>query len=196
MALSPIPHPLAHQLMPVRNPTLRTLLQVAVGVAFLALLAQFQLQVSPVPITGQTFGVLLLGGAYGAGLGALTVGTYLAVGALGLGVFAGGSAGLAMLAGPTGGYLIGFLAAATLVGFLCERGWGRSVALSALAMLIGSLLLYGFGLLWLGRLMPSAEATLGAGLIPFIPGDLIKLGLAATLLPGASRWLSRREKRS
>ena len=146
----------------------------------------------PVPLTGQTLGVLLLGGAYGAGLGALTLTAYLAAGALGLGVFAGGGAGLAVLAGPTGGYLIGFLAAATLVGYLCERGWDRSFALSALAMLIGSALIYGFGLLWLGRFLPSFGATLGAGLAPFVLGDLLKLALAATLLPAAARRIGRR----
>lgn len=192
MTLGTTPRPLAHRLVPVRNTALRTALQVALGVAFLALLAQLRVQLGPVPLTGQTLGVLLLGGAYGAGLGALTLAAYLTAGALGLGVFTGGAAGLAYLAGPTGGYLVGFLAAATLIGYLCERGWDRSFALTALAMLIGSALVYGFGLLWLGRIMPSFGATLQAGLVPFIPGDLVKLALAATLLPTAARRFGRR----
>lgn len=183
--------PLIHRLLPVRNDAVRTLLQVGVGVALLALLAQVRIEIGPVPITGQTFGVLLIGAAYGAGLGALTLTSYLIVGGLGLGVFTGGGSGWATLSGITAGYLFGFLLAAAVVGYLAQRGWDRSVGGTALAMLIGNVLIYVPGLLWMTRFAPDWPTTLQWGLIPFIPGDLIKLALAAALLPLAWRLLGR-----
>lgn len=184
--------PLAHRLVPLRHPVLRTAVQIVAGVAFLALLAQVRVQVGPVPITGQTFGVLLLGAAYGVGLGAATMGAYLLAGGLGLAVFTDWGAGWATFAGPTGGYLIGFLVAAALVGWLAQRGWDRRPASAALAMLIGNLVIYAFGLAWLATLAPDLGTTLQWGLWPFLPGDAIKVLAAAAVLPAAWRLLGRR----
>lgn len=146
---------------------------------------------SPVPVTGQTFAVLLVGAAYGARLGASSVALYLAEGAMGLPVFApGGPLGPARLAGPTGGYLLGFVAAAYVVGALAERGWDRSLVRAAMAMLAGEVAIYALGLVSLARFVP-ADRLLIAGLYPFIPGDLVKVVLAALALPAAWRLLSR-----
>jgi len=107
---------------------------------------------------------------------------YLAEGAAGLPVFAGGGGGPARLAGPTGGYLIGFVAAAFITGLLAERGWDRRVGTTLLAMLVGNIALYAFGLPWLACFVESGR-VLTLGLLPFIPGDLLKLALATALLP-------------
>ncbi|MEX2500958.1 MAG: biotin transporter BioY [Trueperaceae bacterium] len=183
--------PLIGRLVWVRHPALRTVLQLAVGVAFLAALAQLRLQIGPVPITGQTLGVLLIGGAYGATLGVATTALYLVVGAAGVAVFSGGAAGLSVLSGPTGGYLLAFPLAAAVVGALAVRGWDRSVPRAAAAMAIGTVLIYAVGLAWLARFAPDLGTTLAWGLWPFLPGDLLKIAAAAGALPLAWRWLGR-----
>jgi len=157
------------------------------GSALVALSAQVSIPLpwTPVPITGQTFGVLLVGALLGSFRGVLSLLTYLAEGAAGLPVFAGGSGGYLKLFGPSGGYLWGFVAAAFVVGFLAERGWDRHPLRAALAMLAGNVVIYLFGLPWLARFVPP-EQVLAAGLYPFIPGDLLKLLLAASALP--SGW--------
>lgn len=113
----------------------RLVFLVVAGSVLIALLAQLEIPLQPVPITGQTFGVLLVGALLGSRLGAVTVLTYLAWGAIGLPVFAGGISGPARLVGPTGGYLVGFVGAAFLVGWLSERGWDRRILTTAVAML-------------------------------------------------------------
>jgi len=148
--------------------------------------ARIAFWLGPVPITGQTFAVLLAGALLGSKRGALSQLAYLAQGAIGLPVFAGGHGGVAYMLGPTGGYLWGFVAAAFVVGWLTERGWDRHVLTAALAMMAGEVVLYALGLSWLARFVPG-QALLATGLVPFIPGDLLKLALAATLLP--SGWL-------
>jgi biotin transport system substrate-specific component len=160
------------------------------GSLLVGLMAQvaIPLPFTPVPVTGQTFAVLLVGALYGSQRGALTVGLYLLEGALGLPVFAGGTSGLGRLLGPTGGYLIGFVAAAWIVGRLCEHGWDRRVPTAALAMLMGNAVIYLCGLPWLA-LFVGPERSLMAGLWPFIPGDLIKLVLAAVALPAGWRLI-------
>ncbi|MFA5550586.1 MAG: biotin transporter BioY [Trueperaceae bacterium] len=173
------------------NVSLRPLLLVGAGVAFLALLAQLRVQIGPVPITGQTLGVLLLGAAYGARFGVLTTGAYALLGVAGLPLFAGGGSGAAYLLGPTGGYLIGFVAAAGLLGALAQRGWDRTYLSAALAMLAATLVIYLFGVTWLSFALGDLGAALAAGLVPFVPGDLIKLGAAVALLPSAWRLLGR-----
>ncbi len=175
--------PLIDVLVPMRSQLLCVLLQVLAGVIFLALLAQFQVSIGPVPITGQTLGVLLLGAAYGVGLGTLTLIAYLITGGLGLGVFAGGTAG----------YLGGFVLAAAVVGYLAQCGWDRKFTTTALAMLVGNALIYLPGLLWLSRFAPDWTTTLQWGLVPFIPGDLVKLLLATGLLPIAWALLGRKK---
>ncbi len=136
---------------------------------------------SPVPITGQTLMVLLIGMVLGSRRGALTVLAYLSEGIVGLPVFAGG-VGPAVLLGPTGGYLVGFVLAAFVVGLLAEQGWDRKVITTALAMLIGNALIYLFGVLWLANLIGLHGAFTG-GLYPFLIGDVLKIGLAMILLP-------------
>jgi biotin transport system substrate-specific component len=172
---------------------LRAALQVVVGVAFLAALAQVRLQLGPVPFTGQTLGVLLLGTAYGLSLGTLTTAAYVALGALGLPLFTGWQGGLAHLMGPTGGYLIGFVLASALLGWLAQRGWDRSYGRTVGAMLLAELAIYVPGLLWLhGVLGGSWGQTLALGLVPFLIGDAIKMLLAVGLLPSAWRALGER----
>lgn len=167
---------------------LRAAALVVVGVAFLALLAQLRVQLGPVPVTGQTLGVLLLGAAYGARLGVATTGAYLLLGAAGLPLFTGAQGGVAYLLGPTGGYLVGFVVAAWLLGALAERGWDRSAGSTALAMLAASLLIYSFGLAWLRVALGGTWLqAVQVGLVPFVVGDLVKLGVATALLPAAWR---------
>jgi biotin transport system substrate-specific component len=183
--------PLIDRLLPVPNALLRVTLQVAVGVVLLALLAQVRLAIGPVPITGQTFGVLLLAAVYGMSLGAITMVAYLTVGALGLGVFSGGAGGLAALSGTTAGYLVGFVAAALVVGYLAQRGWDRSFARTAAAMAIGTLIVYVFGVAWLTRFAPDLATAMAWGVWPFLAGDAIKVAAAAALVPTMWRWVRR-----
>jgi len=147
--------------------------------AQLAILLPF----SPVPVTGQTFAVLMIGALLGARRGCLTVLAYIIEGAGGLPVFALGRGGFAVLLGPTGGYLVGFVAAAYITGLLAERGWDRRAGTTVLAMIFGNAAIYAFGLLWLCCLMGVRWSVLIAGLYPFVVGDLLKIVLAAVLLP-------------
>ena len=144
---------------------------------------KIQLPFSPVPITGQTLAVLLVGASLGAKKGGLSVLAYLGEGLIGLPVFAGGASGPAYLLGPTGGYLAGFAVAAFAVGWLAERGWDRHVGLTLAAMLIGNLLIYLLGLAWLSVYVGVGQA-LPLGFYPFLAGDAIKLLLAGIVLPG------------
>jgi len=148
---------------------------------------EIRLPWSPVPITGQTFAVLLSGAVLGARRAALAQGLYLAEGAVGLPVFAGGGAGFAVLAGPTAGYLLAFPLAAAVTGFLAERGWDRRFATMLGAMLLGSTVVFALGLAVLASFLP-ADRLLSAGLYPFIPGDIVKATLAALAFPAAWRW--------
>jgi biotin transport system substrate-specific component len=190
------PATLLERLAPPRAgtpPLVRTALRATVGIAFLAALAQLRLPVGPVPITGQTLGVLLLGAAYGAGLGALATGGYLLLGGLGLPIFTGGHGGWTYLAGPTAGYLVGFVLAAAVLGALTRRGWDRRYGRTALAMLVANVLIYLPGLLWLHQVLGGSwGATLAAGLLPFLPGDALKWALAVALLPTAWKVLGER----
>lgn len=180
-------HPTLAQTLAPHRGTLRDLTLVVGGAVLIALIAQVEIPLKPVPVTLQTLGVLLVGAALGWKRGAASLGTYLGAGIIGLPVFAGGGAGLAKLAGPSGGYLIGFLLAATLVGYLNQRfALDRRVLGAALAMLAGTVLIYAVGLPWLAVTTGlRGSALLNAGLIPFLLGDSLKLGLAALLLPGA-----------
>lgn len=139
---------------------------------------------TPVPITGQTFAVLLTGAVLGPRRAFLAMMLYLGEGAMGLPFFAGGAAGFAKLVGPSGGYLIGFPFAAFVTGLLAERGWDRRPVTMFLAMLMGSAVIFGLGLAQLSRYMPPSQ-LLAAGLLPFLGGDLIKSGLAALAFPAA-----------
>ena len=162
------------------------------GSLLIAVLAQvaIRLPFTPVPITGQTLGVLLVGTAYGWRLGALTLLLYLAEIAVGLPFAAEGEAGLERLtlATPSGGYLWGFLLAGTLTGWLAGRGWDRSLRSSLGVMLLGNIVIYLVGVPWLAASIDvSGLEALELGLYPFVIGDTLKLLIAAGLLPAAWR---------
>lgn len=181
---------LSRAVAPRTDARVAAVVKVAVGVLLLTLLAQVRVQIGPVPITGQTLGVLLLGAAYGLPLGLVSVGAYLALGAAGLPLFAGSASGLAYLVGPTGGYLLGFVLAATLLGYLARRGWDRGVLSCALMMMLASAVIYVPGVLWLKQVLGIGwSAALAAGVTPFLVGDLVKVAIAASALPGAWRLL-------
>ena len=165
----------------------KPMLLIMFGVAILWMTAQIRINLffTPVPITGQTFGVLILAAAYGSRLGFATVCTYLFVGIVGLPVFAGASSGWAYFSGATAGYLVGFGVAAYLVGYLSEIGWDRKPASVIASMLLGNLVIYIFGVTWLSySLNISFAKAVSLGLEPFIVGDAFKIILAATFLPG------------
>ena len=160
-----------------------------VGFACLtAMFAQISFWIGMVPVSGQTFGVLLAGALLGSRRGALSQLSYLAIGATGIPYWfaLGGPMGAARLVGPTGGYLIGFVVAAFVVGWLAERGWDRRVWTTILAMVAGNIVIYLFGISWLAHFVPEGT-LLQAGLYPFIVGDLLKITSAALVLP--SGWL-------
>jgi biotin transport system substrate-specific component len=160
-------------------------------------LAQIEIRLpfTPVPITGQTLGVLVVGASLGAGLGAASLALYLAQGAIGLPFFSGGAGGAELLglAAATGGYLWGFVLAAAAVGWLAERGWDRSVRSSIGAMFLGELVVYLVAIPWLMRAIdvPLGQA-LELGLAPFVVGDALKMLLAAGMLPAAWRLAGER----
>ncbi len=143
---------------------------------------------SPVPVTGQTFAVLMIGALLGARRGCLAVLAYIIEGIAGLPVFALG-AGPVMLLGPTGGYLLGFIPAVYITGRLAEMGWDRRVGTTVLAMILGNLVIYTFGLFRLCSLIGFNMKVLTLGLYPFIVGDLVKIILAAILLPSGWKLL-------
>lgn len=182
--------PLAKVLWPAGEANAaRSVVLVVIGSILLTVSAKTQVPFWPVPMTMQTFVVLILGAAYGWRLAGVTVAVYLAQGAAGLPVFAGGG-GLAYLAGPTGGYLAGFLAGAMVVGWLAERGYDRRVATALLAFLAAEGVMFGLGLAWLSGLI-GAEKAVMAGLYPFVPGEALKVGLAVALMPLVWRKVGR-----
>ena len=159
-----------------------------------ALSAQVSFWIGPVPITGQTLAVLLAGILLGSIRGGLSQVVYLLVGFTGFPFWfaAGGPLGIARLIGPTGGYLIGFVFAAFLVGWLAERGWDKKIKTAILAMLVGNIAIYIFGLLWLANFLPW-KGLLATGLYPFLPGDLLKILLAGLVLPLGWKLIKRSE---
>lgn len=160
---------------------------VTLGVLAITIAAQIRVPMWPVPVTMQTFAVLTVGAAFGAGLGLVTLLAYLALGAAGVAVFTGEGAGLAYMMGPTGGYLVGFAVAAWAVGALAARGWSQSVTGMIGALLIGNAIIYAFGLPWMAYLFLAergAEWVLQWGMTNFLVGDALKLMLAALLIPG------------
>jgi len=162
---------------------------VGLGVVILTLASKVQVPFWPVPMTLQTLAVLMIGATAGMRLGGATVLAWLGLGALGAPVFATG-AGLAYMAGPTGGYLAGFLLAALVVGYLADRGHGRTVV-SALAMLlVGLVAIYALGLGWLSLLIGAPKA-MAAGLVPFIPAEILKLALGTAILTAAWKQATR-----
>lgn len=182
----------------------RTILLAILGSVIVAIAAQVSVPMLPVPMTLQTLAVLAVGAAYGARLGAITLALYALEGAAGLPVFANFQAGMFLPTGEiiaTGGYIIGFIVAAGLVGYLVEKGWGANVFKLCAAMLIGAAVVYLPGLIWLvgwlgvmkGMDLTSAiTVALTTGALPFILGDIIKAVLAALAFPAAFSLLRRR----
>jgi len=170
---------------------------VVVGFSLLtALAAQLVVPLpwTPVPLTGQTFAVLLTGALLGSRLGALAMLAYLAEGALGLPFFRGGAGGVGHLSGATAGYLFAFPAAAYVTGLLAERGWDRRFLTAAAAMALGSLVILASGWAWLAVALGGARAF-WAGVAPFLAGDVVKIALAAAALPAGWALLRRRGSR-
>ena len=168
----------------------RAILCAVVGSVLLALSARVEIPFWPVPFSMQTFVVLALGMVYGPVLGAATVLTYLAQGLMGLPVFVGGG-GPAYLAGPTGGYLLGMVAAAWVAGWLAFHGWARHPLTAIAAAGIGNLPVYLLGLPWLAVWVGSAEQAVVAGLVPFIPGAILKV-IGAGLVAWGMMRIARR----
>lgn len=157
--------------------------------------AKVQIPFYPVPLTFQTLVVLLIGFAFGPRLAFVTLALYLAEGAIGLPVFANTperGIGIAYMLGPTGGYLLGFLVAGTFTGWLAGRGWDRRIVTTVAAMVIGNAIIYALGLAWLGSVIGWDKPVLAFGMIPFLWGDLLKVLLAAALLPMAWRLVRHR----
>lgn len=188
---------LAEVVWPANGRAIRAIILMVVGSLSIWAAAKIQVPFYPVPMTLSTFAVLAIGMAYGWRLGAATLLLYMAEGAAGLPVFAGTpekGIGLLYMVGPTGGYLLGYLCAATLCGWLAERGWDRNVWRAGLAMILGSIVLYVPGLLWLGVLFGWDKPLLSWGLYPFVLGDLVKLSLAALLLPCIWQLIGRHKR--
>ena len=187
-------------LVPIRiserlNARVRHLALILAGTLLIALGAQVSYVIpgNPVPITGQTFGVLVAGGALGFRRGIASAGLYVLLGMIGLPLFALGKTGIDVILGATGGYLIGFILAAAIVGRLAELGWDRNVMGSVGAMLLGSAAIYLIGVPWLAVVTQHDLAWgIQYGLSPFILGDTIKLALAAGAFPVAWWVVGRR----
>ncbi|MDP2734006.1 MAG: biotin transporter BioY [Hoeflea sp.] len=178
-----------------KRSVLQSVLIAVAGTVLLWVSAKVQIPFYPVPMTMQTFVVLFLGFALGARLGAATVLLYLAEGALGLPVFAGTpekGLGLAYMAGPTGGFLAGFVVATYVTGWFAERGFDRRLVNVMIATLAGLVAIYGLGLSWLGALIGWDKPVLEFGLYPFLPAEALKMALLAAVLPLARRRLSKR----
>lgn len=172
---------------------------VVVGSAVIAALAQVSIPLRPVPVTGQTLGVLLVATALGPVRGPAAVLLYLAEGAVGIPVFAEAKSGAdyLLLMDPvhtTGGYLWGFALAAVVLGWLARMGWDRAVPSALAAMLIGEVLIFASGVTWLAAALDAPfERALELGFYPFILGEAVKLSIAAGLLPGAWRLVGKRD---
>ncbi len=191
------PHfPLAEVLWPDRadgfSGVLRMLILIGLGTALLTLSAKVSLPLPYVPMTLQTLVVLMIGAAYGWRLGGATVMAYLAEGVIGLPVFAGPVGGLAPLVGPTAGYLVGFVAAAIVTGWLSERGWDRSAPLLFVAMGLGHIIILVAGFTWLAFGMKlGAEKAWLVGVAPFVAASVLKNALGAALVPAIRRLIDR-----
>lgn len=165
------------------------------GTVFLAVMAQiaFPIPGSPVPFTGQTLGVLLLGTAYGAGLGFSTIAFYLLMGMAGAPIFSSGTSGLERIVGPTGGYLVGMLISSLVLGALAGRKWDQKIKTVIPTMIIGNSVIFAIGLLWLHQYTGQSWLwTLDKGFTPFIFGEILKIAIASTALPAVWKFVSKR----
>jgi len=181
-----------------RSTALTQALFVVGGIGFIALLAQISIPVpgSPVPVTGQTLAILLIGTTYGARLGFITFASYLLAGIAGAPIFAHSATaanhGIARLTGATGGYLVGMLVASLLLGYLADRKADQKFKTSFPALLLGDVVIFAFGLTWLHASLDMTWAqTIKAGFTPFILGEALKIAITATSLPLVWRKISR-----
>ncbi|NJN97019.1 MAG: biotin transporter BioY [Anaerolineales bacterium] len=192
MQTQAVPLTLVDVVLPQRR-TLHNVILIVLFSLLLGVSAQIAIPLpfTPVPITMQTLMVLLTGMLLGSRLGLMAVLAYLAEGLAGLPVFAGGTSawspssipGVPVLLGPSVGYLVGFVFAAALVGWLAERGWDRVWWTTALALVLGNGVIYAFGVGWLSTLL-GVSTAISAGMLPFLIGDAIKIALAVIALPG------------
>jgi biotin transport system substrate-specific component len=167
-------------------------LLVLAGTGLVAACAQVSIPFEPVPVTGQTFAVLLVGSSLGAIRGAASLVLYLWLGVAGAPIYAHQNSGWDVIVSASGGYIVGFVIAAAVTGFLAERQWDRRFSSSIGAMLTGNVIIYAVGLPWLAVVLnTNFETTLEYGLYKFVPGDLLKLYLAAAVLPTAWRLVAR-----
>lgn len=172
------------------------LVLVGAGAALVSISAQVAIPLQPVPLTMQTLVVLLVGSSLGALRGTLSMVLYLALGLVGLPVFSDAHSGIAVLLGPTGGYIIGFIFAAGFTGWLAQRSWDRKILRSVLGFLGGTVVTFAFGLPWLAHVLGlNLEQTLQGGLYPFILGGIFKSILAAGIMTAGWSFFSREEKR-
>jgi biotin transport system substrate-specific component len=164
---------------------------ILLGSWLVALFAQVEIPLpfSPVPITGQTFAVLLVGALLGSKRGAAAMLAYIAQGAAGLPFFAGGASGFGILTGATAGYLAGFIVAAYVVGLFAEHGMERSFKTSVLPFLVGTVIIYAFGVTWLSTIVGGFGKAIELGLLPFIVGDVLKMLAAGMALPAAWKMI-------
>jgi biotin transport system substrate-specific component len=177
-----------------RSSALTQALFIVGGVGFIAALAQIAIPVpgSPVPVTGQTLAVFLIGTTYGARFGATTFALYLLAGIAGAPIFASAGHGIEKIVGATGGYLVGMLVASFLLGYLADRKADQKFRTSFPALILGDLIIFTFGLVWLQQSLDlSWSQTISAGLTPFIFGELLKVAITATSLPLIWRRISR-----
>jgi biotin transport system substrate-specific component len=173
---------------------LRDAVLVLAGTGVVAAAAQVSLSLpfTPVPITGQTFAVVLVGASLGALRGTASLALYLWLGVAGAPIYADQAHGWNVLTSATGGYIVGFVLAAAVTGYLAEHRWDRRFSSAVAAMLTGNVVIYLVGLPWLAVVLETdLEKTLELGLYPFVPGDIFKLYLAAALLPGAWRLVEK-----
>ena len=191
---------IADFLLPIRvgermGSRVRNIALVVVGALLIFASAKVSIPVpgSPVPITGQTFGVLLVSGSLGFRRGLASVGLYVLIGLIGLPFFAENKGGVAVILGATGGYIVGFLIAGSIVGRLAELGWDRRIVGALGAMAIGNVVIYVIGVPWLMAVAKFDLPTgIAKGLTPFLLGDALKLILAAIAFPAAWWVVGRR----
>jgi biotin transport system substrate-specific component len=188
------PNPtLANQLWPVASSSLlRNGALAILGSLVVAAAAHVTVVQLPVPLTLQTLAVLCIGAAFGSRLGAATLALYAVEGAVGLPVFAPTPDGYPGIVGPTGGYIIGFILAAGLVGWLAEKGWDRSIPKMLFATLLGGAILYVPGLIWLSFFVGGMAPAIEYGLVPFWLADIVKAVIAALAFPAVWNLLGRR----
>ena len=167
------------------NSNVVSILLVLFGTILLAISAKIQLPFWPVPMTMQTFVIFLIGMTYSVRLSFITVSMYLFEGALGLPVFASGG-GIAYLVGPTSGYLYGMLISSVVISYLANLGFSKTYFKTSISLLIGSLIIFLFGILYLGSIIGYEKAII-AGLLPFIPSELFKIALAVSLIPSIQK---------